>query len=727
MAYFSIRHRLGFLFVLAFAYVFAAAQAKTAKQPVITTGPNVLVSRSRSDRFHWEVVTAADPTNPRNLLACSIAGEESREPHASVIADLSVDGGQSWQETLKISVDKDAVWDPTCAYDAGGAAYVGAANGGIFKSKDSGKTWIRLMDLPRIDRPFITIDNMKSPYRGRVYLSGKALIPLVDAEDKRVSVAELWRLSDTEAGYFGPARLASAGSNRILGPPGSGVVLSDGTYITLVGEFFLSNQELAIANQCSAPGRLLVLSSKDGGRRFDPPIPLADWCPDQGFGPLPMLATDTSSGPYQDRAYAVWSHMKSKKLIVLMTRSSDRGKTWSTPVVVSGNPSIDDSAADAFMPVVAVNSSGVVGILWYERSEQAGKFGYWPVFTASIDGGDTFLPRVKVSEAPASFQIPKLILSNPRPVRAFRGQLTAEIGFNGRQFSGGDTNGLTAGPDGIFHALWTDNRTGIAQVWTAPVNVAGKAIENAFAIPGLADVTDRVTLHLTDAVYDRERQVLAVEASLENISEGPLRAPLKIQLLSVTSRIGSIRVSNADKQTERGDSEWDLSQQLEKGLLLPRKRSQPKRIEFRLDQPLERAESPTDLMRLVNFKAKVWAAEAYFARFLGDVTPDGLTLAPGATATKTWRLKNIGTLNWVGIKLRFVLNAIHAGNKSQNIATNGVTEFSIPDTEVGKTVDVSLPITAPQTPGSYYTVWTLYGEKERLFKNWSMWTYIVVK
>jgi hypothetical protein len=36
----------------------------------------------------------------------------------------------------------------------------------------------------------------------------------------------------------------------------------------------------------------------------------------------------------------------------------------------------------------------------------------------------------------------------------------------------GDTAGLCADADGVFHPLWIDNRTGERQVWTATFRVA---------------------------------------------------------------------------------------------------------------------------------------------------------------------------------------------------------------------------------------------------------------
>ena len=41
------------------------------------------------------------------------------------------------------------------------------------------------------------------------------------------------------------------------------------------------------------------------------------------------------------------------------------------------------------------------------------------------------------------------------------------------RFNGGDTAGLAADADGVFHALWIDSRTGVHQMWTATIAVRG--------------------------------------------------------------------------------------------------------------------------------------------------------------------------------------------------------------------------------------------------------------
>jgi hypothetical protein len=102
------------------------------------------------------------------------------------------------------------------------------------------------------------------------------------------------------------------------------------------------------------------------------------------------------------------------------------------------------------MPAVAVNRDGVVGVSWYDRRDNADNLGYWPRFSASLDGGAMFLSSVRVSTAPN-------LVMDPKETR----------------LNGGDTAGLAADAAGVFHPVWIDNRTGTHQVWTTPVTVRG--------------------------------------------------------------------------------------------------------------------------------------------------------------------------------------------------------------------------------------------------------------
>lgn len=80
------------------------------------------------------------------------------------------------------------------------------------------------------------------------------------------------------------------------------------------------------------------------------------------------------------------------------------------------------------------------------------------------------------------------------------------------------------------------------------------------------------------------------------------------------------------------------------------------------------------------------------AVMIADVTvPDDTQMSPGQAFTKTWRFMNNGKCNWSGYSIAFV-----AGDRMASPDT-----ASVPETEAGKTVDVSVQLTAPSADGSY--------------------------
>ena len=86
------------------------------------------------------------------------------------------------------------------------------------------------------------------------------------------------------------------------------------------------------------------------------------------------------------------------------------------------------------------------------------------------------------------------------------------------------------------------------------------------------------------------------------------------------------------------------------------------------------------------------------AEFIKDVTiPDGSTYAPGASFTKTWRLRNAGTCTWSGYSLVF----------DSGDAMNGTSPTAIGTVTPGQEVDLSVTLTAPATSGSYRGHWRI--------------------
>lgn len=86
------------------------------------------------------------------------------------------------------------------------------------------------------------------------------------------------------------------------------------------------------------------------------------------------------------------------------------------------------------------------------------------------------------------------------------------------------------------------------------------------------------------------------------------------------------------------------------------------------------------------------------AQFITDVTvPDGTVFGPGTAFLKTWRLKNIGTCTWTtSYAMVFDIGEKMGGPDSVNLPQN---------VSPGQTIDVSVNLTAPLTPGSYRGYW----------------------
>ncbi len=90
----------------------------------------------------------------------------------------------------------------------------------------------------------------------------------------------------------------------------------------------------------------------------------------------------------------------------------------------------------------------------------------------------------------------------------------------------------------------------------------------------------------------------------------------------------------------------------------------------------------------------------YFAQFIADVTvPDGTIMLPGTTFTKTWQIKNIGSCPW---------DTSHRLFFTSGEAMTTSTSIPLPQTVApGQTINLSVPMTAPQAEGIYTGYWRI--------------------
>jgi hypothetical protein len=91
-----------------------------------------------------------------------------------------------------------------------------------------------------------------------------------------------------------------------------------------------------------------------------------------------------------------------------------------------------------------------------------------------------------------------------------------------------------------------------------------------------------------------------------------------------------------------------------------------------------------------------------------DVTiPDDTVMAPGQTFSKTWRLRNAGTCTWTtGYSIVWF-----SGEQLEAPTSVALTSNVAP----GQTVDVTVDMVAPQSPGTYQSNWKLRNASNVLF------------
>jgi hypothetical protein len=580
-----------------------ALPAQTAGVARIQVGPNVLVSRDDESLEHQEVQLGASPTDAKRLVACSmvdVGALSQRKMHTA--SYVSNDGGKSW--TIGPTIPESG--DPVCGFGPDGAVYFGAIGDSpsldpaidwhfkLFRSDDAGKPWEQKCDIVTGDRPWLAFDATQGPNRGWLYLTYQSRAGVLDSAEKQATVSlDLTHSSDRGATWSLPKAYGVVNAQRLSHSlPTMMATLSDGTVV-------ISNwqnlKKRAIADEdgpaAPYPGMTgpptceisVVLVDPDGWKRPKTRKAADKYCAESPTNrTVDALAVDGRSEVFKDRIYLAWTDIRSGHARILFTSSSDHGETWRKPRAVDDAPPGLGHVPDSFMVTLAVNKDGVVGLTWNDRRENSDNIGYVTRFTASLDGGDTWLPSVRVSEQPAQFRPGGEGIAGYVAPGGGEGPLTlqvARVGFAGA----GDTAGLAADADGVFHALWIDNRSGRGEVYTAPVTVPGALSKNGSpALAALVDVSGKVAVDLKDLSWDAKSQTATAEVTLRNTSKETIRGRLVVRVLSVSSEAGVVTVANADNGVAGAGATFDLTSLVPEGGLKPDASTASKTIRFQL-------------------------------------------------------------------------------------------------------------------------------------------------
>lgn len=516
----------------------------------LLVGPDLLASRDGSFP-HIEPTVAAHPRDPSKLVAAAMTFPRPVRGVACRVYS-SIDGGSTWK-TVELEEQVElGLGDPQVAFTPRGTALFACLTQGVrpsgrpraallvYRSEDGGITWEGPADAgtESYDHPVIAVDHTVGPHAGNVYFG-----VLYGREE---SILGVFRSEDDGRHFVGPVEIARSSEDGLV-IAGLGV-LSDGTLTVSYTRTPRSSGESGEPRETF----IEMVTSEDGGVTFSEPLEVATRVTrartrtERGLVARltlspPMWAVDGSGSEHRDRLYLLWSDWRTDVGTgvwrLLVTASSDRGRTWSEPRPV--DPDVPEHTHQ-FLAVPAVGPEGVLGVAYFDSRGFPDLDGYHQRFTASIDGGESFLPSRRLSSEPsrpAEAEAHDRAILLPIADRETGVIHLATLSAQARWPMGGDYMGLAVDAQGVFHPLWADSRSGAFQLWTAPVWVeqGSEQGEDTGDEPPREPrpVTARVEIIPGPLVWDAERGELQVPIRLQNISEEPLHPPLTVEVVGV--------------------------------------------------------------------------------------------------------------------------------------------------------------------------------------------------
>ena len=207
---------------------------------------------------------------------------------------------------------------------------------------------------------------------------------------------------------------------------------------------------------------IFVRRSLDGGQTWDRDASIVIAHPsDPGipFEDKPYIVADATHSKYAGNLYIGWTEFSLDKSIMLFSRSTDVGKTWSKPIEIStreGLPRDDNGAVEGFTGAVA--SDGTLYVVWCDITGV--------VMTVSKDGGRSFShSRTIIKSGPSYFDPTSVGRGNGFPQIAIdprNGQLFVTWG----DFTNGDLD--------IFSSTSKDK----GKHWSQPARVNDDPLHN---------------------------------------------------------------------------------------------------------------------------------------------------------------------------------------------------------------------------------------------------------
>ena len=422
--------------------------------------PNVKASTSGANPVNEDPIVV-NSKNPMQLLTGGNDYNCTASP-SGVAAGFyaSSNGGTTWNHTcLGFLTGKAGAGDPGVGYDTKNIAYVIGLEGIISgvnliptdvvleKSNNNGATWTPVKSVvPPLfsggspDKPWLEVDiNPNSPHINCLYIS---LTQFDSSNGSEIAVShscdngKTWKM----VGIDPPQQVfpnIDQFSDLAIGKDGT--VYASWMRCTATGP---------TSNCGGTTASMMFSKSTDGGNTWSAPhlvakaklVPDATGCCFYGTLPntgervsnVPAIGVDNSTGPHANNLYVVMYNWTGTQMQVQVATSTTGGTTWHAPVHVAPKTATHDQ----FFPWLSVSSTGLVGVTWLDRRNDAANVSYEAFSALSSNGGVSFGVNHQIAT----------VASNPN-----------NDGFGGSfmgDYTGNYWSGLT------LYASWMDSRGG---------------------------------------------------------------------------------------------------------------------------------------------------------------------------------------------------------------------------------------------------------------------------
>jgi hypothetical protein len=377
---------------------------------------------------------------------------------------FSIDGGATWNQTNLPPAPGDARQaDPAVDWTSDGTAWaqtLGVTSTSVtrvrsYRSTDFGQTWTLEATISGAqngaDREIIWVDHSPtSPFKDQVYSTWHNGIPVFFAR----------RTAGAGGAWQAPIQISGAETTVV----GIGGDIKTNSF----GDVFVFWPD------ADGSGNILVVKSTDGGVTFSAPLTIANTFATTRRLAIPAAPNRRarvyiSAGAHRtatkDLVYAVWSDLSGAtgcttgagpgttvtstcKTRVWLSRSTDGGATWSAPVMLNNQSSLNDQ----FHSKLCVDErTGNLMVVYRDTVNDTGRLQADVWMQTSTDDGLTWSSAVQVNSAPSD-------------------ETTAGADANNY----GDYDGLT-GFNGTFFPSWTDSRNGFPEeIWAARLSLVQK-------------------------------------------------------------------------------------------------------------------------------------------------------------------------------------------------------------------------------------------------------------